>query len=94
MLAELKLLLLSNGSFRLVSGDDQRLSRAQVRQVSVAHATNRRRHVLVGVAIGAAASVVAVGLRCDGQASSCQEVAPAYFYPLAGAGATMGLNGR
>jgi hypothetical protein len=74
----------------LVSGDDQRLSRAQVRQVSVAHARHRGRHVLVGMAIGAAASVVAVGLRCHGEASSCQEVAPAYFYPLAGAGATIG----
>jgi hypothetical protein len=74
----------------LVSGDDQRLSRAQIRQVSVSHGTHRRRHVLFGMAIGAAASIVAVGVRCHGQASGCQEVAPAYFYPLAGAGAAVG----
>jgi len=74
----------------LVSGGDRRLSRADVRQVSMARGASRRRHVLVGLAIGTAASVVAVSLRCRGESRGCKEVAPLYFYPLAGAGATIG----
>jgi len=88
----------SQGTFRtaddesmtLVSGNEQRLSRAHVRHVSVARGTHRRRHVLVGLAIGAAVSVLAVNLSCRGESRGCNEVAPAYFYPLAGAGATIG----
>lgn len=71
-------------------GRDQQLSRAGVRHVSVARGSHRRRHVLVGLVIGGAASAVAVGLSCRGQDASCKEAAPAYFYPLAGAGAAVG----
>jgi hypothetical protein len=73
-----------------VAGHDQRLSRARIRQVSVARGTHRRRNVLIGLAIGGAASAVAVGVHCRGAASSCKEVAPVYLYPLAGAGAGIG----
>lgn len=74
----------------VVAGHDQRLSRARIRQVSVARGTHRRRNVLIGLAIGGATSAVAIGLHCRGQSSGCNEVAPVYFYPLAGAGAGIG----
>jgi hypothetical protein len=73
-----------------IASDDYRLSRARVRQVSVARATRRRRNILIGLVIGGATSAIAVGLHCRREASSCKEVAPAYFYPLAGAGAAIG----
>ena len=73
-----------------LAGRDQQLSRAGIHHVSVARGSHRRRHVLVGLVIGGAASAVAVGLSCRGHDSSCKEVAPAYFYPLAGAGAAIG----
>ncbi len=87
------------GTFRMADGQsltltiashDHRLSRARVLQVSVARATHRRRNILIGLAIGGATSAIAVGLHCRREASSCTEVAPAYFYPLAGAGAGIG----
>jgi hypothetical protein len=55
-----------------------------------ARSPGRRRHIWIGVALGAAAGVVATTLHCQGQDDSCTEVAPAYVLPLAGAGGLMG----
>lgn len=73
----------------VVDGTDLRLSRAAVREVAVA-AKSRKKNIWWGLAIGAAASVVAVSLQCQGEDSSCNEGAPAWFYPLAGGGLAVG----
>ena len=67
-----------------VDGADLRLSRSTVREVEVA-GKSRKKNVWWGLAIGAAASVVAVSLQCQGEESSCNEAAPAWFYPMTGA---------
>lgn len=72
-----------------IGGQDQRLARAAVREVSVER-KSRKRNVWWGLAIGAAASFVAVGIKCAGESEGCNESAPAWFYPLAGAGALTG----
>jgi hypothetical protein len=73
----------------IVGGQDQRLARAAIREVSVER-RSRKRNVWWGLAIGAAASFAAVGLSCAGESEGCSESAPAWFYPLAGAGALTG----
>lgn len=72
-----------------IGGQDQRVARSSVRQVSVER-KSRKRNVWWGLAIGAAASVVAVSVQCKGESSSCNEGAPAWFYSLAGAGVAAG----
>ena len=72
-----------------VGGQSQRTARAAIRQVSVER-KSRKRNVWWGLAIGAAASVVAVSINCAGESEGCSEGAPAWFYPLAGAGALTG----
>lgn len=72
-----------------VGGTDLRLPRITVREVEVA-GKSRKKNTWWGLAIGAAASVVAVSLQCQGEASSCSEGAPAWFYPMAGAGVAVG----
>ena len=71
------------------AGQDQRIPRAAVREVSV-EGKSRKRNVWWGLAIGAAASIVAVSIECAGESAGCNEGAPAWFYPLAGAGALTG----
>ncbi len=72
-----------------VGGQDQRQARAAVREVSVGR-QSRKRNVWWGLAIGAAASFVAVGIKCADESEGCNEAAPAWFYPMAGAGALTG----
>lgn len=72
-----------------IAGQTQRLARAAIREVSVER-KSRKRNVWWGLAIGAAASVVAVSINCAGESEGCSEGAPAWFYPLAGAGALTG----
>lgn len=52
--------------------------------------THRKRNVLIGLALGAAAGSVATILHCRGKAPSCNEIAPAYVLPLTGAGTLVG----
>lgn len=73
----------------LVDGADLRISRLAVRQLSVT-GKSRKKNIWWGLVIGAAASVVAVSLQCRGEDSSCNEGAPAWFYPLAGGGLAVG----
>jgi hypothetical protein len=74
----------------VVAGHDQRVSRASIRRILVARGTHRRRNVLLGLVIGGATGGLIATLRCRGKAPSCKEVAPAYVYPFAGAGAGIG----
>jgi hypothetical protein len=73
----------------VVDGAAVRLPRIAVREIKVA-GKSRKKNIWWGLAIGAAASVVAVSLQCQGEDASCNETAPAWFYPLAGAGAAGG----
>ena len=73
----------------LIDGTDHRLLRAGVRELATA-GTSRKKNLWWGLAIGAAASVVAVSLQCRGESSSCNEGAPVLFYPIAGAGVAIG----
>jgi hypothetical protein len=74
----------------VVSGRHHQVSRACVRQASVARGTRRRRNVLIGLAIGAGTADLVLRVGCGWRPSACYEGAPAYFYPLAGAGAVAG----
>ena len=74
----------------IVAGLDERVPRADIRRILAANGTHRKRNVLLGLAIGGVTAGVVVGLRCRGQNPGCNEVAPAYFYPLAGVGAGIG----
>jgi hypothetical protein len=69
----------------------QRMSRGAILQIAPAGRPHRRRNALIGLAIGGAAGVVATMLHCRGKDASCHEVAPAYFLPLAGSGALIGV---
>lgn len=89
----------SRGVFQAADGDsltlrtdgqEQHILRARIGRVFVARDTHRRRNVLVGLAIGAAASGLATAIHCKGQSSACAEVAPAFFYQMAGAGTLIG----
>ena len=89
----------SQGAFRIADAEsitlhvaehDQRVPRARLRQVSVSRGTHRRRKVLLGLAIGGATGGLITALHCRGASSSCNEVAPAFVYPLAGAGTVIG----
>ena len=73
-----------------VARQDRQLMRAHVRRLSVAHGTHRRRHVYVGLAIGAVAGMVEVNRYCRRPRSLCQEDAIPHFYPWLGAGAAIG----
>jgi hypothetical protein len=73
-----------------VAEHDQRVPRARLRRVSVSRGTHRRRNVLLGLAIGGATGGLITALHCRGASSSCNEVAPAFVYPLAGAGTVIG----
>ena len=53
--------------------------------------THRKRNVLFGLALGAAAGSMATVLHCRGKSPSCNEIAPAYVLPSAGAGALIGV---
>lgn len=63
-----------------VGGQAQRVARAVIREVSVER-KSRKRNVWWGLATGAAASFVAVGVKCAGESEGCNESAPAWFYP-------------
>ena len=69
---------------------EQDMSRRSALQRSPAGRPHRRRNILIGLAIGAAAGGVATVLHCRGKAASCNEVGPAYVLPLTGAGALIG----
>lgn len=56
--------------------------------------THRKRNVLIGLALGAAAGSMAAVLHCRGKSPSCNEIAPAYVLPSAGAGALIGALWR
>jgi hypothetical protein len=73
-----------------VARQDQQLMRARVRRLSVAHGTHRRRHVYVGLAIGAVAALVDVNRYCRRPRSLCQEDVIPHVYPWLGAGAAIG----
>lgn len=73
-----------------VAGQDQSVPRVSVSRILVARGSHRKRNVLLGLAIGGVTAGVVVSLRCRGKGRGCNEVAPAYFYPLAGAGAGVG----
>lgn len=73
-----------------VDGRNETIVRARIRQVSESRGTHRKRNVLLGIAIGTVIAVVAVTLHCRGASSGCNQVAPAYSLPLAGAGALIG----
>ena len=66
------------------------MPRADISRVLVARGSHRRRNVLWGLAIGGVTGGLVVSLHCRGQSRGCSEVAPAYFYPFAGAGAAIG----
>jgi hypothetical protein len=72
-----------------VDGVDLSLPRILVREIEVA-GKSRKKNIWWGLAVGAAASVVAVSLQCRGEDASCNEGAPAWFYPLAGGGLAVG----
>lgn len=72
-----------------IGGQDQRMARAAIREVSVGR-KSRKRNVWWGFAIGAATSFVVVGVSCAAESEGCGKLAPAWFYPLAGAGALTG----
>jgi hypothetical protein len=57
---------------------------------SPASRRNRKRNVLIGMAVGAAAGSITTVLHCQGKSASCNEMAPAFFWPMAGAGALVG----
>jgi hypothetical protein len=89
----------SRGAFRMADAEsitlhvaehDQRVPRARLRRVSVSRGTHRRRNVLLGLVIGGATGGLITALHCRGASSSCNEVAPAFVYPLAGAGTVIG----
>lgn len=73
----------------VVNGADLRLPRMAVREIDVA-GKSRKKNIWWGLAIGATASLVAVSLHCRGEDSSCNESAPAWFYPFAGGGLVVG----
>jgi hypothetical protein len=73
-----------------VARQDRQLMRAHVRRLSVAQGTYRRRHVYIGLAVGAVAGLVDVNRYCRRPRSLCQEDAIPHFYPWLGAGAAIG----
>jgi hypothetical protein len=60
----------------LINGNQQRVPRVGVREVSVA-GISRRKNVWWGLAIGVAASVAAISVQCHGEDPSCNEGSPA-----------------
>jgi hypothetical protein len=89
----------SRGAFRIadadsitlrIGGRDQRVQRARVLRVLVARGSHRRRNVLLGLVIGGTAGGLATAIHCKGRSSGCNEVAPAFVYPFAGAGTLIG----
>ena len=72
------------------AGIDRRLPRVRVRRVAVAIGTNHRRHVNVGMAVGAVAAGLVMLRHCRGQADACYEESMLFYMPLMGAGAAVG----
>ena len=72
------------------AGQDQSVPRAGIRRVLVARGSHRKRNVLLGLAIGGLTGGLVVAFQCRGQGRGCNEIAPAYFYPFAAAGAGIG----
>ena len=73
-----------------LTGNNQSVRRDSIRRLLVARGSHRKRNVLLGFAIGGVTGGLVVALRCRGDGPGCNEVAPAYFYPLAGVGAGIG----
>jgi hypothetical protein len=73
-----------------LAGNNQSVRRDSIRRLLVARGSHRKRNVLLGFAIGGVTGGLVVALSCRGEGLGCNEVAPAYFYPFAGAGAGIG----
>jgi hypothetical protein len=73
-----------------VHGIDRRVARSQLRAVAMAIGTQQRKHMNIGMAIGAVAAGLAILRHCDGQDNLCYENAMLFYMPLMGAGAAAG----